>query len=180
MPAHLYYPTPRREWKPIWIVQFPYAFCFFFVHFYKKNEAILHPKTQSYTLSFTRNHQQILEVLSSGVGNVGYFSKTFFSGREEALVLQNIGLLWAKVRMFCIESTDVCLKEVRCFCFPIRWKAWNTDFADLAEENRFYVLPLNHLQQHMGKTSGKLQYFFWLIGHFGCFLGVFFGIFQIA
>ena len=33
---------------------------------------------------------------------------------------QNIGLLWAKVRMFCIESTDVCLKEVRCFCFPER------------------------------------------------------------
>ena len=28
---------------------------------------------------------------------------------------ENIGLLWAKVRMFCIESTDVCLKEVRCF-----------------------------------------------------------------
>ena len=28
---------------------------------------------------------------------------------------ENIGLLWAKVRMFCIESTDVCLKEIRCF-----------------------------------------------------------------
>ena len=34
--------------------------------------------------------------------------------------IQNIGLLWAKVRMFCIESTDVCLKEVRCFYFPER------------------------------------------------------------
>ena len=31
---------------------------------------------------------------------------------------QNIGLLWTKVRMFCIESTEVCPKEVRCFHFP--------------------------------------------------------------
>ena len=34
--------------------------------------------------------------------------------------IKNIGLLWAKVRMFCIESTDVCLKEVRCFYFPCK------------------------------------------------------------
>ena len=32
--------------------------------------------------------------------------------------MQNIGLLEAKVRMFGIESTDVYLKEARCFCFP--------------------------------------------------------------
>ena len=31
---------------------------------------------------------------------------------------KNIGLLWGKVPMFCLESTEVCLKEVRCFTFP--------------------------------------------------------------
>ena len=56
------------------------------------------------------------------------FSKNFFCGGRGVAVrkmqndgvrkLQNIGLLWAKVRMFYIKSTDVCLKEVRCFCFP--------------------------------------------------------------
>ena len=30
--------------------------------------------------------------------------------------IKNIGLLWAKVRRFCIESTEVLCKEVRCFC----------------------------------------------------------------
>ena len=29
---------------------------------------------------------------------------------------KNIGLLWAKVRRFCIKSTEVLCKEVRCFC----------------------------------------------------------------
>ena len=28
---------------------------------------------------------------------------------------ENIGLLWSKVPMFCLESTDVSFKEVRCF-----------------------------------------------------------------
>lgn len=28
---------------------------------------------------------------------------------------ENIGLLWVKVRRFGLKSTDVCLKEVRCF-----------------------------------------------------------------
>ena len=56
------------------------------------------------------------------------FSKNFFCGGRGIAVrkmqnnsvrkMQNIGLLWAKVRMFYIKSTDVCLKEVRCFCFP--------------------------------------------------------------
>ena len=32
---------------------------------------------------------------------------------------KNIGLLWAKVRRFCIKSTEVCIKEVRCFALPI-------------------------------------------------------------
>ena len=35
----------------------PLCILLFFVHFCKKNEVILHPKTQSYTLSFTGNHQ---------------------------------------------------------------------------------------------------------------------------
>ena len=65
------------------------------------------------------------------------FSKNFFCGGRGVAVrkmqnngvrkLQNIGLLWAKVRMFYIKSTDVCLKEVRCFCFPERvdrWTGW--------------------------------------------------------
>ena len=30
--------------------------------------------------------------------------------------IKNIGLLWAKVRRFCIETTEVLCKEVRCFC----------------------------------------------------------------
>ena len=38
---------------------------------------------------------------------------------EKGLFSQkNIGLLYAKVRRFFLESTEVCIKEVRCFCFP--------------------------------------------------------------
>ena len=33
---------------------------------------------------------------------------------------RNIGLLWIKVPMFCIESTDVCAREVRCFWLKTR------------------------------------------------------------
>ena len=33
--------------------------------------------------------------------------------------IENIGLLWAKVPMFCLESTEVSIKEVRCFRFPV-------------------------------------------------------------
>ena len=79
-----------------------------------------------------------------GVGNAGFFQKTFF-GEER---YNGPGV--AKHRTSLGESTDVCIKEVRCFCFPTRWKAWNTDIADLVEENGFDVLPLNHLPQHMG------------------------------
>ena len=32
--------------------------------------------------------------------------------------IKNIGLLWAKVRRFCPKSTEVSIKEVRCFHFP--------------------------------------------------------------
>ena len=67
-----------------------------------------------------------------------FFFKKLFSERRDTTVreLQNIGLLWAKVPMFCIESTDVCIKEVRCFCCPIKGKAWTTDVIDLAGDNR--------------------------------------------
>ena len=45
---------------------------------------------------------------------------------------ENIGLLWGKVPMFCMESTEVCSKEVRCFWFPEavphencrEWQCW--------------------------------------------------------
>ena len=33
--------------------------------------------------------------------------------------IRNIGLLWAKVRRFCLKSTDVLCKEVRCFGIPV-------------------------------------------------------------
>ena len=55
---------------------------------------------------------------SGGLG--GRFTKLIYR-----TPLKNIGLLWAKVRMFCIESTDVYLKEVRCFWFPKRKKVLN-------------------------------------------------------
>ena len=51
------------------------------------------------------------------------FSKTFFvEGESETTVrkVQDIGLLWTKVRMFGFKSTDVFIEEVRCFCFPER------------------------------------------------------------
>ena len=88
---------------------------------------ILHPYiksyTLSYTLSYTRKCQSVKYFSMPGVGNVGFFQKLFLGKmakhlRRTGRKTQNIGLLWAKVRMFCIESTDVCLKEVRCFCFP--------------------------------------------------------------
>ena len=49
------------------------------------------------------------------------FSKTFLRESEVAVRKeQNIGLLWAKVRMFCPKTTDVFIEEVRWFCFPER------------------------------------------------------------
>ena len=54
------------------------------------------------------------------------------SGRKSG----NIGLLCHKVRMFCLESTDVCVKEIRCFC------AWTRAFYD------FFPLFLKFLRQN--------------------------------
>ena len=53
------------------------------------------------------------------------------SGRKSG----NIGLLCHKVRMFCLESTDVCVKEVRCF------RAWTRAFYE------FFPLFLKFLRQ---------------------------------
>ena len=47
--------------------------------------------------------------------------------------MENIGLLRAKVRMFSIESTDVCLEEVRCFYFPKRVVAIGSCWSGLVE-----------------------------------------------
>ena len=49
------------------------------------------------------------------------FFKNFFWGggmEEVSRERQNIGLLWGKVPMFCLKSTDVYAQEVRCFLNP--------------------------------------------------------------
>ena len=51
-----------------------------------------------------------------GVGNVGYFHKTFFGENGEAFKENRPED--TKHRTSLGKSTDVCLKEVRCFCFP--------------------------------------------------------------
>ena len=48
-------------------------------------------RTESYTLSFTRNPQCIKGVSRSGVGNVGDFSKTFFREERRNDFLQDMG-----------------------------------------------------------------------------------------
>ena len=53
---------------------------------------------------------------------------------------RNIGLLWAKVRRFKDKSTEVCIKEVRCFGFP-DWRSVpnigrDTDFDNKTINNR--------------------------------------------
>ena len=70
---------------------------------------ILHPECPVNTKGFT-----------GGCRKCRFFLKNFFCRGREAMVrkLQNIGLLWHKVRMFCIKSTDVSVEEVRCFYFP--------------------------------------------------------------
>ena len=86
--------------------------------------AILHPILHPKSLVNTG-------ILGYGCRKCRIFFQNFFRGGEKRhwsgglggrftkliyrTPLKNIGLLWAKVRMFCIESTDVCLKEVRCF-----------------------------------------------------------------
>ena len=97
---------------------------------------ILHPKSPVNT-----------GILGYGCRKCRIFFQNFFRGGEKRhwsgglggrftkliyrTPLKNIGLLWAKVRMFCIESTDVCLKEVRCFWFPKRGKYWISEKLQL-------------------------------------------------
>ena len=45
---------------------------------------ILHPYIKSYTLSYTRKCQSVKYFSVPGVGNVGYFHKTFFGEKGEA------------------------------------------------------------------------------------------------
>ena len=45
---------------------------------------ILHPHNKSYTLSYTRKCQSVKYFSVPGVGNVGYFYKTFFGEKGEA------------------------------------------------------------------------------------------------
>ena len=124
-------------------MQFPRAFGNILCLFCTENKVILHPPNESYTQFYTRICLYLQGVSLRGVGNVGFFSKTFFRGGE-ALVgfafvfyarhnqckhcfcsrltktfrkSRNIGLLWVKVRMFCPENTDVSCREVRCFRF---------------------------------------------------------------
>ena len=44
--------------------------------------------------------------------------REFLGGSQPVRKSKNIGLLEGKVPMFCLENTEVCLKEVRCFLFP--------------------------------------------------------------
>ena len=86
-----------------------------------------------------------------GVGNVGFFSKTFF-GEER---YNGPGV--AKHRTSLGESTDVMHRKYGClhqrspmFLFSDKVESMGYGFVDLVEENGFDVLPLNHLPQHMG------------------------------
>ena len=86
------------------------------------------------------------------------FSKTFFveGGKGECDVavrkMQNIGLLWAKVRMFCLKSTDVFIKEVRCFCFPERVLHSNAFFHESFRGHSHHVWNdiINMVLLHLG------------------------------
>ena len=74
--------------------------------------------------------------------------------------IKNIGLLWAKVPMFCLKSTDVSIKEVRCFQFPVLpfWKPLRH-----SPQKKFCEKKL-HFLHHMGKCPGYK-------GVFGCRIG---------
>ena len=90
-----------------------------------ENDVILHllsaSYTPSYTLSYTRNPQQTQGIFAPWCRNVGYFQKTFLgerhlkrfssAGRE----IKNIGLLCHKLPYFHAKTSELSLKEVRCF-----------------------------------------------------------------
>ena len=59
-----------------------------------------------------------------------------------------IGLLWYKVRMFCLESTDVSIKEVRCFSFPVStFFPWETTLR-CSPLKKVFEKILHFLHQH--------------------------------
>ena len=55
-----------------------------FTSFHPFLNDILHPYIKSYTLSYTRKCQSVKYFSVPGVGNVGYFHKTFFGKKGEA------------------------------------------------------------------------------------------------
>ena len=61
--------------------------------------------------------------------------------------IRNIGLLWAKVRRFCLKSTDVLCKEVRCFGIPVllRVEDVSTFFLSPPQKKKFFENLLHFL-----------------------------------
>ena len=55
--------------------------------------------------------------------------------------IKNIGLLWAKVPMFCLESTEVSIKEVRCFRFPVPSLSYSYVSSSGRRERLFSAYP---------------------------------------
>ena len=81
-------------------------------YFCPKKEVILHPERLSYTLSYTRKRLQIQDVGGMGVGNVGFYSKTFFveRGREKEHIAPEV----TKHRTSLGKSTDVLHRKYGC------------------------------------------------------------------
>ena len=74
------------------------------------------PRPESYTLSFTRNYQYIKGLSRIGVGNVGFFLKTFFREEGEDRLRKcktsdffeaNLRTFEAKHRNFTLKKSDV-------------------------------------------------------------------------
>ena len=61
----------------------------------------------------------VFDALTGGnAGTIRLYPKRYKIAKDLSEI-ENIGLLWAKVPMFCLESTEVSIKEVRCFRFPV-------------------------------------------------------------
>ena len=89
----------------------------------------------------------------NGTFRYRFFMPSFLRGGGAARPeIKNIGLLWGKVPMFCRESTEVCLKEVRCFAFP-----------EPTLQKKFCVFLLHFLHQSL-KTPLYIGDFRWRIG----------------
>ena len=55
--------------------------------------------------------------------------------------IENIGLLWANVPRFCLESTEVSIKEVRCFRFPVPSLSYSYVSTSERRERLFSAYP---------------------------------------